>query len=240
MPIGSLNPCPFRVGGGRTPSEKAYASMRRAVGVGGSAANDLGIDGLWRRSRAKGVAAGASASERAGLQNWPHLATDALPYHGRVLGLLQEAGETEADFRHRVWEEWVTRLQVDVPNLLIELQKVDHRFSIIEPTCTTTTIAGRLFACLTPYGYAGYETPAWGLYQRDVTAYPQYSTDLKVHVLFAQGYSGVPRLGDQRLIERAKELLARLLPSWVDFGIITQIVFRVATSPLGRHGVTGS
>jgi hypothetical protein len=96
-------------------------------------------------------------------------------------------------------------------------------------------MAGRVLAPLS----AALETPAWGL-AADESAYPQYSTDLVVYVLFAPGYAGVPTLSDQRLIAQAKKLLLTLLPSWVSFEVITQLGFYCDTSPLGWHGGTGS
>ncbi|MHB9005062.1 MAG: hypothetical protein ACYC6C_13580, partial [Coriobacteriia bacterium] len=150
-------------------------------------------------------------------------------------GQVQETDETEADWRNRVWAEWITRLQVDLPSLGQQLQEIDVRFSVLEPSCSATTGAGRVLAPLAP----ALELPAWGL-SADESAWPQYSTDLKVYVLFAQGYAGEPSASDQRLIARAQKLLRRSLSSWVDFEVITQLGFIVGSSPLGWHGVIGS
>jgi hypothetical protein len=233
MSLGALSPCPFRVGGGPSPTERAYRTMRRAVGKGGSAENDLGIDGLWRRSRAAGVAAATSSSERALLQAWPHLATDALDYYARATGLVQGADETEAAFRDRVWVAWTTQLQVDCPTLAHELQRVDPRAVLVEQTMSVTTQHGRAIAPLWPAG----ETPAWGL-PTDASEWPNYATSLIAYVRLALGYAGAPSIGDQRILERLRELLSGSLPSWVDFQVLTETSFLVDSSPVGTSGVT--
>lgn len=231
MPIGALNPCPFRVGGGQTPTEKTYQAMKRAVGVGGSARDETGIDGLWRLSRARGVAAASSATVRACHQFWPLVATDAIPYYARALGLVQETGEADADFAARVYSGWVARIQADVPHLLAQLQTIDSRVSILEPTFTTTTQHGRAFAPL----WAAGETPAWGL-STDCSIAPNYSTDFVLFVQLDVGHAGAPTAGEQRIIEQLKGVLLDVLPSWVDFRIVTDTGFILDTSSLDITG----
>jgi len=233
MAIGELGPCPFDVGGAPSPAERAYRTMRRAVGKGGSAENDLGIDGLWRRSRAAGVAAATSSSERALMQAWPHLATDALAYYARATGLVQGADETEAAFRDRVWVAWATKLQVDCPSLVEELERIDPRASLVEQTMSATTQHGRALAPLWPAG----EAPAWGL-PTNAAERPNYATSMIAYVRLALGYAGAPGIADQRILERVRELLRGLLPSWVDFHVLTETSFLVDSSPVGTSGVT--
>lgn len=233
MSIGELGPCPFDVGGAPSPAERAYRTLRRAVGKGGSAENDLGIDGFWRRSRAAGVASATSSSERALLQAWPHLATDALGYYERATGLGRGADETEADFRDRVWVAWTTQLQVDCPSLAEELERIDARASILEQAMSATTQHGRALAPLWPDG----EAPAWGL-PRNESEWPNYSTAMIVYARLALGYAGAPSISDQRVLERMRELLRGSLPSWVDFHVLTETSFLTGSSPVGLSGVS--
>ena len=226
--IGSLNPCPFRAGGGPTPSSKTYSTMHRAVGVGGSALDDRGLDGLWRRSRAKGVAAADSSLTRAVLNWFPILATDALPSFGRILNLIQAVDESETEFRRRVWAAWVVRQAVDTPSLLAQLQMIDSRFSLSVQSESATTQFGKAFS-----SDAGAD---WGLSTNE-TLLPNYSTDFVIFVEFALGYPGTPRSSDQRAIAQARELLLAALPSWVDFSISISQGFHVGSSPIGRVGL---
>lgn len=229
--IGALNPCPFLVGGGPTNTSKVYFAMRRAVGVGGSANDELGIDGLWRRSRALGVAAASSASTRAAYQFWPAIATDAIPYYARVLGLVQETGEADCEFAARVYSGWVARLQADVPHLLQQLQAVDSRVSILEPVWTTTTQHGRVFEPL----WAAGEEPAFGLTSGYSIA-PNYSTDFVLFVQLDVGHTGAPTGGEQRIMEQLRAVLLDVLPGWVDFRILTDTGFILDTSSLDITG----
>lgn len=226
MSIGALNPCPFRVGGGPTAAEKAYRVTRNAVGKGGSAANDSGIDGLWRRSKAKGLAAASSAKRRALLQAFPHLATDALPSYERTLGIVPSGNETQR--RAVVVPRWVRRPGRSIPDLEASLKAIDARFSLLHPSNETaaTTQFGRAFGPL----HSSLESPEFGL--DGYSAYPNYSTDFIVRVLFDVGYSGGLTPADERLRESARVLLRSSLQSWVDFTIVTSVGFLTGISPV--------
>jgi len=231
MAVGGLNPCPFQVGGGPAETEKVYTTMRRAVGVGGSAVDDNGIEGLWRKSRAAGIAAVGTATVRAVNQFWPHLATDALPYFARVVDLHQWVDEPEADFRARVWQAWVARLLADLPSLEASLQAIDPRISFVSPSFTTTTQEGRAFEPLWPAG----ESPAFET-SGGCSIAPFYTTEAVLFVHFDVGYAGPPILADQRIMESVKEHLRKVLPSWQSFQIFTAIGFILDTTPLDITG----
>ncbi len=225
--IGSLNPCPFRVGGGATPSSKAYSAMRRIVGEGGSARVDTGLDGLWRRSRAKGLAAVWAAKERATLQFFPHLATDGIPYYERVTGQVRGKGEQDAAYRLRLWAAYVASIRADVPHIDEDLKAIDSRISIVEPRFTATTQHGRAFGPL----HASLETPPMV-----ATVVPNYSTDFVLYVLFDAGHAGPPTVGERRTIERIGSYLRGVLPSWVSFVVMTETDFLLDLSSLDLAG----
>ncbi len=231
MSIGSLNPCPFRVGGGPTPSSKAYAFLRNAVGDGGSAADDSGIDGLWRRSRAKGLAAAGSSKRRAILQFCPHLATDAIPYYERVLGLTPAPGESLAARREAIVAEWTAQLDAAIPQIRIQLEALDPRIVLLDvPEARTRyTQFGRAFAPLDPslegvFGMNGYSIT------------PNYATDFVLIVHFNVGYIGAFTVADARIRERIVALMLKVLPSWVSFRIVTDTGFILDESPLDLTG----
>jgi hypothetical protein len=233
MAVGSLGPCPFKCGGGLTEQAKAYGIIKRAVGKGGSAPNEEGIDGLWRRSRAHGLAAATSSYRRAILQAFPNLATDLLPYYERVLGVVLSADATEADYQEAVTVAWVTWITAVLPALAERLKAIDSRLEIlsVDHDYATTTVLGRAFAPLhsslgeAPFGGVGYSIT------------PNYSTDFFLRVEFAVGYTTPLLASDARILEQVKELLLDVLPSWVDFEIVTSLGFLVGTSPLGRTGL---
>lgn len=228
--LGSLNPLPFRVGGGPTPSSRAYQVIRQAVGKGGSAENDLGIDGLWRRSRAKGLAAATSSTRRALLQAFPHLATDSLPYWERRYGLIPAVDATEANRRDAVVERYAEQPVRNWNDLEAKLKAIDARFSISMPSDAEeiVTMYGR--------GFDQYDTSlltngppfviACGL-----TQIPAYSSRQVLRVRLALGYA-MPTPADYELIARARRLLCAVLPSDEDFAITTGD-FILGETPLG-------
>jgi hypothetical protein len=231
--LGSLNPLPFRVGGGPTHASRAYSLIRQAVGTGGSARNDLGIDGLWRRARAKGLAASSSAPRRALLQAWPHLATDFLPSYERLLGL--SGLGTEEERRQEVTAAFTRKPSAIFMTLLAELQAIDARFTACDgpPLGTSvTTLPGR--ACGPLAGAT--ETPAFG--GREYSQIPAFSSDSVCYVRFEPGYTTALLPEDEAILEEARRLLRVRLPSWYDFEIsYAEPGFELAASLLGYAGL---
>jgi hypothetical protein len=229
--LGSLNPLPFRVGGGPTPSSKAYATLRQAVGKGGSAENDRGIDGLWRRSQAKGLAAATSSTRRALLQAFPQVATDALPSDERILGLIAAPDASETQRRAAVVARWTAQPIRSWNELLTALQALDARFSLVLPADSTEVVSdlGRAFEPYDPSNAA--LGPRFGI-RGGCTQLPNYSSRQELRVLFTLGYSSVPKPADQNLIEQAKRLLRSALPSDQDFTIAVGS-WVLGTTPLG-------
>lgn len=239
MPLGSLNNLPFRVGGGPTAAESAYSVLRQAVGTGGSAANDRGIEGLWRRSEAKGLAAAASSMRRAMLQAFPYLATDLLPYYERILGLVPQGSEEER--RQAVVALWTANADNPTQVLLAQLQRIDARLSLIEePHSRAATVQyGRAFAPHDP----ALEAPAFGL-TRGHVQFPNYSTDMILRVLFSVGHTGPLTGAELLIVERVKSELRKALPSTTDFTIAVDVglggtpgLWHVGSTPIGFGGV---
>jgi len=241
MPLGSVNPLPFRIGGGPTQTQRVYTTLRQAVGTGGSAPNDRGIEGLWRRSEAKGLAAATSATRRAYLNSFPHLATDLLPYYERILGVVPPTGASEAERRAVIVPLWTKRVNNVTPELVDELAAIDARLSVVtEPhSYAVTAQFGRAFAPLDPTA----ELPAFGLV-RGHALMPGYSTDLTVRVLFTVGYTGPLTEADLAIVQRVRRLLLGFLPSDCDFSIAvdpglggTPGQWHVGVTPIGFGGV---
>lgn len=225
--IGGLNPLPYHCGGGPSGVERIYSAMRRVVGTGGSAPDQSGLDGLWRRCRAHGIAAAWSAVERATLQFFPHLATDGLPYYSRVTGLVQGRDEPDAAIRQRVWAAFVASLRADCPSIAMDLAALDARVSLLEPDMTVTTQHGRAFGPLP----GATEDPAM------VTSVcPNYSTDFVLYVLFDVGHEGALTTSEQRTLKQIESYLRGVLPAWVTFVILTDDGFALDLSLLDLTG----
>jgi hypothetical protein len=229
MGLGPENPLPMRVGGGPSPTWKAYQTIRQAVGEGGSAENDRGIDGLWRRSRAKGLAAATSAKRRALLQAFPQLATDAIPYYERLCKIIPPLDATETQRRDAVVERY-TRQPIRSHNeLLAALQDIDPAFTIAAHNDAKEIVAffGRAFDGHDPSSPA--VQPQFGI-PGGCTQYPAFSTRQTVRVSYP--ITGAPTAEQKVRMDRARALLREALPTDVDFTIACDI-WRLGTTPLG-------
>lgn len=229
MSLGAGNPVPFQVGGGPTDTETAYQQLRRAVGKGGSASDDTGIEGLWRWCEAKGAAAATSAERRALLQAVPELATDLIPSYERLYGIVPPTDSTEAERAKVAAERVYQSVIASTPDLFRALQGIDPRFSILEIARPHTghTHLGRMFEAMD----SNEEGPAYGTGRKHAIA-PNWSTEQIVRVRFTLGYSGRPTPADERILIRARALLRRALPSEVDFTVSTGL-WQVGITPIG-------
>lgn len=213
---GSQNPWPFRWGGGPTETSKAYKLLKQAVGIGGSADREDTIDALWRRSRAKGLAAATSSCRRAVYNAWAHLATDALPYYERALGIALSPESSDASRRTEVAALMTTRLSAALPHLQTQLEAIDSRLSLLSLDYDKQQIThfGRVFDSLDPgaegvYGGEGF------------SKWPNFSTNFIVRILFDVGYPGALIPSDARVQEAARSMVLDVIPSWVDYSITT-------------------
>lgn len=227
---------PLRPGGGPTDEERVYRVLRSAVGVGGSAPDETGIDGLWRWSRARALSAGRSAFRRAIYNGSPRLATDLLPYYERALGIQGGSAAPDADRRTAVVELWPAPATVTLPQLTTALQRIDSRFSIISPDDdkSGTSLDGRWFGPLPDVTDEPEfsDNPAVGH-----SAYAAHTSRYVMVVLFAVGYTTALNTADARKAAAAARLLRISLPPFWDWAIVTSIGFLAGVSPVGITGV---
>ena len=229
--IGWHNACPFELGGGPTEEENVYEAMRRAVGEGGSAVSDAGIDGLWRQARASAIAALGTCAERAALQALPDRATDHLGEYEGLLGLVPAGAERER--RDAVVAEYARRLYADLPHLSAELQKLDARLRIemLDPSRAFAIVPGRAFG---PRGAGSEDAPPYG--PTSATAWPMYATAFHLRVLFAVGSAPLSP-ADRASVARAKSILRDVLPAWMDFSVRTKVGFTLDRDRLDLTGM---
>lgn len=223
---------PLEAGGGPTGAGKVYQVLRSAVGEGGSAVDDSGLDGLWRRARAIGLEASSSSIVRAINNGWPHLATDLIPYYERVLKVVPPADAPEAARREEVAALWPSKSSALIRDIESELKRIDSRFSVvlIPEAYTTTGIDGRWFG---PNPGAT-ESPAWSgssVLAAETTRYLLYV------VLFVIDESTITN-DDMRSISNAERLLRSVQPSWCAFTIsVASDGFTLGVSILGMTGL---
>jgi hypothetical protein len=231
--FGWHNPFPFAFGGGETDDEEIYNALRAAVGIGGSAANEDGIDGHWRACKAGALATLAGMAERAALQAFPQIATDHLPEIEAELGpeLAPRAGATDVERRLDAAAAWTRRLGADGPTLARDLALIDPRATVLEipHELSFVTTAGKAFEPQDgslPFGGG-----------RTGTALPNYADEYRTTVLFNVG-GLVPGPADDLVMARLRRLLAAVSPAWQDFAIVTSEGFYLDLSPLDITAMT--
>jgi hypothetical protein len=230
--FGWQNGFPFEFGGGSTSTETIYSAMRSSVGVGGSALDDDGtIDGLWRQARASGLAAAATTGERAILQAFPGHSIDLLEYYEALLQSVPEPDDSLVERQAAVEQLWTERVRASLPDIAADLVAIDARFSVaaFAHASTTDTLLGRAFEDLAgalPFGGG-----------RKSTRFANYSTEFVVTVLFDIGSGVAPSLVEQRLIERARAHLNKVLPATHTFQVLTGVGFILDVDLLDLTGL---
>lgn len=212
MSLGHRNPLPFRIGGGPTPTEEIYEALRSARGTLNPPEGSL--QDLFDWSRAKGIAAGQSAMERALLQGFPDTMTDHLPVWERVLKL-PSSGEI-ATRQIAVARAMTAIINATVPGLVEGLQKIDARFTVEDLgwTLGTSTVHGKAFQGLpdltppAPFGSGVTE----GLVS---TPFPNYSTGFLIYVRYLLPAGAVEP--PARAVADAKVFLNKQLPFFIGF-----------------------
>lgn len=207
------NPCPFEVGGGPTEVELVYEAIKRAVGEGGYAKNEAGIDGLWRASKARALASLNLAVDRAVLQALPNVATDLLPYYEALLALTPGADASAASRRAAATASYTRSTRADCPSLTGALAAIDSRASLLSTARSLTDIAimGKPFA----------------------TDFPAYaSAENFIRVLLDLGTAGpMPAAADLEIMRQIRQMLADAVSAWVDISVVGSVGFLADMSP---------
>ena len=222
---------PELCGGGPDEATKAYAVLRSAVGIGGSARDDTGIDGLWRRSRSIGLAAATGATRRAIYNGFPWLASDLLPHYERSLSLFAAPGATQADRRQAVAALWPARSSAVLRDISAELQRIDVRFScsMVPEAQTSAAWDGRWFDSIEAVRT---EFPVFGGLGYSELAGP--SSRCMLTAFLAATDPGALTAQDERAVVAALTRLRALIPSWVGFEVsVSSTGFLCGESPLG-------
>jgi hypothetical protein len=223
---------PLRIGGGPGEVEVAYRVLRASQGIGGSAPDDSGIDGLWRRARAFGLASAESANVRAFNNFFPFCATDTIPYYERHLGLVASPGETLADRSDEVMRLWPAKASARRADIESELQRIDSRFVVLSVSdhFKSTSIPGRCLAA-----NSGSGEPTYGARHCSLLARPSSRSTIRVRLEIGSYRSLTLR--EKAAVRSAKLRLRRLLPSWCDSTVTTASTLTLGSSILGITGL---
>jgi len=212
------------------------------LGIGGSAPDDGGIDGLLNQATALGLDAVASLDERAAVQVFPNLSKDLLPNYEEILLKAPSPGATEQDRREAVLAGWTLQISAEIPTLNSALKSIDSRFSVLDPSWANSkvTIFGRAFAPYAPGSSIGGAFNLGSDGSKTWTDYPAYSTRDEFSILFDLGAGIVPGIEESRIITIARDLLDSVLPSTSRYWIITALGLIAGVSPVGYTGVSNT
>lgn len=233
--VGGGNPIPFKVGGGPSTSESAYGVMRSAVGEGGYAAEGT-IEAAWRWARARGATA-ALCMGRAAAGYFPNRCTDSIGVYETILDISPSPESNDELRRQAVLDRWIDAIDYSTSGIESRLQEIDSRFSIVDNDYDTSTVTqhGRAFEDWDPTDSAACG-PDYG--DSKSSAAPNYSSDFNFIVKFALD-AGDLTSDSRHKLARAKELLNRLLPAWINWMFVrttTGFVLDVDLLDLGGIG----
>jgi hypothetical protein len=202
------NSLPAELGGGTTHIEDVYNALRNAVGRGGSADSETGLEAAWRAAKSQAIAASCDAYERAVWQALPAHATEHVPVYERVLGIAPPSDANEEDRRLAVVAAWTARVLATTTGLQQSLQVISPKLGIEEQAhdLSTVTQLGRMFPS---YG----DESAHG-----VPAYPNYSTEFVIRVTYTLD-AGETRIPEAVQVG-ARRYLNTALPAWCDWELV--------------------
>lgn len=204
--MGWDNALPAEVSGGTTHVAAIYEALRKAVGEGGSAPEQKGLEGTWRAAKAQVIAASLDAYERAVLQALPFFAGEHIPVYERLLAIAPGEDQNDEDRRLAVVQAWTLRLFADMSELNRALNSLSSKLELEELPYdhVVYTLFGRMF-------------PEYGAEAQGVPQYPNYSSDfiLRVTYTYEFGETSMP----SRLRAQVGVHLNAVLPSWMDWRI---------------------
>lgn len=210
--LGWQNGLPLELGGGTSRTEDIYNALRGALGSAPGPKD--GIEDLWRQAKAASIGGVVIATERAALQAFPHVATDALPRYESILGLVATGTETER--RAAAAAAWVVDQLADQPSVTASLDVIDAAFYLGNtPDGQTTSVqVGRQFGDRPNLGgwaqlASGRQSSAWGNFSDDFV--------LRAYYALSGGLLSIPSAKQSA----AERYLNTVLPAWVDYTIAT-------------------
>lgn len=214
MSLGWTNPLPMALGGGPTDIEQIWRSLREMVGGEHGPGPEGGVEDLFRQQKATAIAGAERAIERAFLQLYPGLATDALPLWEDLL--LASGTDTEATLRALLVLAWQAPDGLTTPHLIAELTAISAQLTIALEDVDTThvTIPGK-------YQAPADNVPSYGLaWPADhiSAVLPNYATRDIVRVTYtlASGETGIP----SAVTASVDDLFRRRLPAWQTWTLV--------------------
>jgi hypothetical protein len=232
----------MELGGGPSSEEATYLALReQLVGQGVPADDDLElttIDGLWRASKAFGLAALNSVEEAAHWQAWPTTCTDELPTYEEILKIVVPPGADFETRRAAVVARWTDRSAGVASPIEDKLLELHPDFELVYPLATfmNETIPGKFYDPIgTPDG-EGTFSAAGPMLRRSHALAPNHSSKHRVYAVLDVAPTGAVPEEIGRIRNRAIDLMDEALPAWNDFGVLLAVGFILDESLLDVTG----
>lgn len=224
------NPLPFALGGGPTDIENVWRSLRAMVDAERGAGPEEGILDLARQQKATAIVGADQAIERAVLQAWPGLSTDALPIWEALYQVAGASDDTE--LRELLAFAWLNAKGASTPSLAEDLTAISAQLAIeIEDEDEAiVTVPGKYLAPaddVPPYGLA---SPV-GLVS---ALYPNFASRDVLRVVYALDATET-EIPDA-VVRDVTKLLNRRLPSWQTWTLTASWEGGVFLLDGGDHG----
>lgn len=206
--LGWTNPLPFALGGGPTDIEQVWQSLRSAEGGEHGPGPEGGLEDLPRQIMAEAIAGADRAIERAFLQAFPGLSTDALPLWEAAL--LSDGADSDVALRELLRLAWKGRDGATTPHLAQALLDISSQLliQVEDEDAIDTTIPGKYLAPVDA-------VPDFGSFS--AAAKPNYSSRDVLRVVYVLA---VDEIAIPDAVERAaKKMLHARLPSTMTWTI---------------------
>jgi hypothetical protein len=242
MALGGFGGLPVELGGGPSSEEATYRALREPlVGQGVPADDDLElatIDGLWRASKALGLAALNSVEEAAHWQAWPSTATDELPTYEEILRILVPVGADFESRRAAVVARWTDRTAGVAQTIEDKLLALHPDFELVYPLqqFMGETIPGKYYDPLWTFdGEGSFSNPGPNA-RRGHALYPNHGGKHRAYAVLDLAPTGAIPEEIGRIRNRAIEMMDETLPAWNDFGVLLAVGFILDSSLLDVTG----
>lgn len=212
--IGWMNPIPFVIGGETTDIEDTWRALRGMVGGEHGPGPEDGIEDLARQVKAERIAFAERAIERAFLQNFPGIATDALSIWEALT--LVSGADNEVALRELVALAWQARKGTTTPSLVEALNVISAKLTIDMEDIAETIVTE-------PSKYLAPENnvPPFGLASpagMSSAVLPNYASRdvLRVVYTLEAGELDIP----EDVARDVEKLLHERLPSWQTWTLV--------------------
>ncbi|MEE9395191.1 MAG: hypothetical protein V3W41_22090 [Planctomycetota bacterium] len=211
--IGRQNPIPFQIGGGTSELQRTWFEMRKHLGEGGPGPLES-LEDRWRFAKACGLVKVTTMGRRALMQFFPHQATDHLTVYENLLRVPRAT--TDEGRRIAITAKFTAQVSAVIPEVRTALMAFDPNIDVVIQVENQSVHFHPGKMARPRDGTAG----AYGV--KAGSDFPAFSSHFILTVLWS-GLGASPPPTDT--LAAVQDYLNDVLPSWVDWRIVTNLGF---------------